>query len=202
MDQLPLLLECETLFPSQNDRTVGAGRDLLRSSPSWVLFFTFLSPPFFPSCTSLPSFSFANSQSYPNLILFFCHVPSRSFLKHQLLRVFPRTTPSFDTLLRPEDSTLLSLQFKSWYFSDQNPFFSAHKCLPVIVSSAIRKKLGLADLLSTLTILAFLQLGPYYYSSSSTCLPGPAPGFTANRHHFNHTTAQNPVQEAGRPTRH
>lgn len=82
------------------------------------------------------------------------------------------------------------------------PIFSAHKCLPVIVSPAIRKKLGLADLLSTLTILAFLQLGPYYYSSSSMCLPGPAPGFTANRHHFNHTTAQNPVQEAGRPTRH
>lgn len=49
------------------------------------------------------------------------------------------------------------------------PIFSAHKCLPVIVSSAIRKKLGLADLLSALTILAFLQLGPYYYSSSSTC---------------------------------
>lgn len=82
------------------------------------------------------------------------------------------------------------------------PIFSAHKGLPVIVSPAIRKKLGLADLLSTLTILAFLQLGPYYYSSSSTCLPGPAPGFTANRHHFNHTTAQNPVQEAQRPTRH
>lgn len=151
---------------------------------------------------------------YITALIFFCQFsilsqPDTILLPYSFLKL-PKTPASQSP---PKNYSII------WYLTASRGFNLAFSAIQVLIlqwskpiffctqmptshSPAIRKKLGLADLLSTLTILAFLQLGPYYYSSSSTCLPGPAPGFTANRHHFNHTTAQNPVQEAGRPTRH